>query len=342
VQDKPIIVVLLLVVLTTLAPSSSVAAKIAALEDSQADESSNPGLAQGATMGSSWTIAKAVLPVYTIRRTVPEVRIHFTVADSRDRLLQSLSKEDFRVLDNRLSVQRIFSFSRQENLPLQVSMLLDVSDSVEQARGRDRMAAQYFFANILRPQTDRVTLLAFSNDVRVWQPSTSSREELSGALTKIRQQGYATYLYDSVFRACLDQFPVSHDGDTGQRILVVISDGMDTGSLHSLPEAISVALRREVQIFAVSVHVPRHDSSGDATLQRLSESTGGKLYVVNSEKDFPTIFSAMAQLMRTQYVLSYQPTEQTPGFHTVKIEAAGSETLRIRARAGYFFEGPQN
>ena len=341
-QNKPIVVALLSVVLAALSSSPSVAAKTTAPEDSPTGELSESDLAQVTATGSSWTIAKAVLPDYTIRRTVPEVRIQFTVADSRDRLLQSLSKEDVSIVDNRLSVQRISSFSRQEDLPLQLSMLLDVSDSVEKTRVRERLAAQYFFANVLRPETDRVTLLAFSNDVRVWQGSTGNREELSDALSRIKQQGYATYLYDSVFRACLDQFPVSRDGDIAQRVLIVISDGIDTGSLHSLSDAISTALRREVQIFAVSVHSPRQNSTGDVVLQSLSESTGGKLYVANSEKDFSVIFAAMAQQMRTQYVLSYQPTEHTSGFHAVKIEVRSSDEVRVHSRVGYFFEAPKN
>jgi len=278
------------------------------------------------------------LPGFTVRHTVSEVRMQFTVADSRDRLLQSLSPGDLRILDNRITVSRISSFSRQDDLPLQVGVLLDVSDSVERARFPERQAAEYFFSHVLNPKTDRAALLAFGGELRVWQRFTGDRDTLSLTVSHIRQDGYATYLYDSVFHACHEQFASSRDDDTAQRVLVVISDGEDTGSLHSLSDAITMALRREVQVFAISIHSPRTAPKGDLILQNLTEATGGKFYVANSPKDFQAMFASMAGQMRTHYSVSFQPVEQTPGFHSVKIQVSAGDKLRIHARQGYFFD----
>lgn len=322
------------------AGNAGAASKPGALENGPSWEFNELAAGRASASQPTWTVANASLPGYTIRRIVPEVRIQFTVADSRNRLLQSLSSSDFRILDNRLAVGRISSFSRQEDLPLQVGLLLDVSDSVEKTKLRERQATQFFISHVFRPESDRASLMAFGSEVHVWQRATGDREKLTQALAGIRQLGYATYLYDSVFRACLEQFPASHDDDFAQRILVLISDGEDTGSLHSLADAVSIALRREVQIFTMSVHPRRNQPQGDLVLQRLADATGGKFYVANSEKDFPAIFSEMAQQMRTQYAVSFQPMEQTPGFHAVKIEVAGGDKLRVHARQGYFFDAP--
>ena len=95
---------------------------------------------------------------------------------------------------------------------------------------------------------------------------------------------------------------------------MLISDGNDTGSLRSLSEAVGAAQRREIQIFAVSVHPARGVFEGDQTLKRLADSTGGQFFVASSEKDFPAIFAAMEQQMRTQYSVSFQPATQSPDF----------------------------
>jgi Ca-activated chloride channel homolog len=289
---------------------------------------------------SSWTIAKAVLPGYTIRHTVPEVRIQFTVADGRGRLLQSLTRSDFHILDNRDAVPQIRDFSRLDDLPLQVGILLDVSDSVQKSAARQRQAALFFVRHVLHPQSDRAALFAFSNEVRQWQATTGDRDALSQALARVQQLGFATYLFDGLYRVCQDQFPQSTDDGFAQRILVLISDGNDTGSLHSLADAIYAAQLREVQIFALSVHPGHVLSIGDSTLARLADATGGQFFLANGEKDFPAIFTAMEQQMRTQYSVSFEPAAPNPGFHAVKIEMEGEASLRVHARQGYFYDAP--
>ena len=290
--------------------------------------------------GQSWTVARTLLPGYTIRHTVPEVRVQFTVADDHGRLLQSLSSSDFRVLDNRDAVPKIRSFSRLNDLPLQIGILLDVSDSVQKTSAREKTAVEYFVQHVLRPQTDRAALLAFSSEVGVWQRSTGDRDALQISLTHVHQPGNASFLYDGVYGACTEQFSPAGDGDTAQRILVLITDGDDTGSLHSLGDAISAAQHRDIQIFALSVHSRRAIDDGDEILRRMADETGGQSYIANSEKDFPAVFAAMEQQMRTQYSVSFQPVEQTPGFHAVKIETAGGRTLHVRSRPGYFYDAP--
>ncbi len=289
---------------------------------------------------NSWTVAKAMLPGYTIRHTVPEVRIQFTVADDRGRLLPSLTRGDFRILDNHDAVLQIRDFTRLDDLPLQVGILLDVSDSVQKSAALQRQAALFFVQQVLHPQSDRAALFAFSNEVRLWQSSTGDRDALGQALARVQQLGYATYLYDGVYRACQDQFPASAEGDFAQRILVLISDGNDTGSLHSMADAIFAAQRREVQIFALSVHPDRILAIGDSALRQLADATGGQFFRAKSERDFPAVFTAMEQQMRTQYSVSFQPAAQTPGFHAVKIELAGKEIVRVHARQGYFYDAP--
>jgi hypothetical protein len=48
----------------------------------------------------------------------------------------------------------------------------------------------------------------------------------------------------------------------------------------------------------------------------------------------------MEQQMRTQYSVSFQPQQETRGFHTLRLELAGPAKARIRARQGYYFDAP--
>ena len=120
--------------------------------------------------------------------------------------MKPISSDDLQIFDNRLAVPRIRDFSRTEGIPLEIGILLDVSDSVEKNAQRERQVTRYFLDRVVRSSADRVALMAFSNDVTLVQQSTGDRDVLSRALAKIPQRGHLTYLYDSVYRVCVDRF----------------------------------------------------------------------------------------------------------------------------------------
>lgn len=286
------------------------------------------------------SVAKALLPGFTIRRTASEVHLQFSVTDDRGRAFKSLSSQDVQVLDNRISVPVIREFSKLENRSFELGILLDVSDSMQKTLPAERRAVQFLLTHLMQPQTDHVFLATFSKDLQLWQGFTSNRSALEQTLPEIESKGYITYFYDSLLKTCLQRFPRVQASDTAQRILVLISDGEDTGSLHSQAEVIAAAQHREIQIYALSVHSPRLSPAGDKVLKRLAEATGGQSYVINGDRDLAEIFSNMEQQMRTQYELSFQPAEQSAGFHTVQISVAPGPKLHVHARQGYFFDAP--
>lgn len=283
------------------------------------------------------TLASANQPDYTIRRNAREVRLEFTVADERGRLITSLALNDIRVFDDQSPVSEIRQFLRQDDLPLQIGILLDVSDSVQKTVLREKLATQLFVQRILRPQTDRAFLMTFSADLKVWQPSTGDSVSLQQAVERIGSPASTTNLYDALFYACRNNFAQAAEGAV-QRILLLFSDGNDTGSLHALPDAIAQAQRHDIQIYAVSVHPKGWNSRGDEILMHVADTTGGHFYIANSEKDFPAVFDAMAQQMRTQYSLSFPPVRETAGFHSLRLETTIPRKVQVHARQAYYFE----
>jgi VWFA-related protein len=301
---------------------------------------STSDVAFGAVPIPDRTIAKTLLPGYTIRHEAPEVRLQFSISDERGHAVNRLSQSDFQVLDNQRTVTHIRNFSRSDDLPLRMGMLLDVSDSVRKGLAYERQAAQFVIGHLVRFQSDQVFLATFSRDATLRQGFTNDREALFQSMSKVGQQGHLTYLFDSLYHVSLDQFSPDPSSDTAQRVLLLISDGSDTGSVHSLEEAITAAQRRGIQIYALTFHPSRFSSPGDQVLKRLADATGGQFLIASNDKDIPGLCALMEQQMRAQFAVSFQPAEPVPGFHSVHIELLRDSRLRVHARQAYFFGTP--
>ena len=275
-------------------------------------------------------------PGYTIRRDVPEVRLQFTVADEHGRLVQNLSPDDVRILDDQSPVAKFQDFARDDNLPLRLGIILDVSDSVKRVLPEEKTAALGFLDRVLRPQTDRAFVMAFGGNVQLWQDATSDRSSLSQAVNRIQQPGWGTVLYDALYSACVDRLHDASDGVLVHRAIVVLTDGDDTHSLRTLPEVIAAAQKSEIQIYALTVHKRGLRLAGDAVLQILADETGGGVFVAQSAKELQVAFAGIEQQMRTQYYVSFPPQQSTPGFHALRVEVRSPQNAQVHARRGYY------
>jgi Ca-activated chloride channel family protein len=280
--------------------------------------------------------AAANSPNYTIERTVPEVRLEFTVADEQGRLVHDLSAKDIRVLDNQAPVERFDDFARDENLPLRLGIVLDTSDSVKRVLPDEKAAALNFLDRIMRPQSDRAFVMGFGGDVQMWQSSTADRAQLMDALHRLHEPGWGTRFYDALYVACNEYLSHPDGNSLVHRAIVVLSDGDDTQSFRELKDVVAIALRGEVQIYALTLHGKKQAPRGDAVLQRLADETGGRFYVAQSSKDLESTFAQIEQDLRTQYYVSFPPQQGTPGFHALQVEVRTPQKLQVHARQGYY------
>ena len=281
-------------------------------------------------------VSLSATPGYTISRTVPEVRLQFTVADEHGRPVQDLSPDDVRILDDQLPVTKLQDFARDEDLPLRLGVVLDVSDSVKRTLAEEKTAALELFNRILRPQTDRAFVMAFGGNVQVWQDTTGDRASLMQAVDRVQQPGWGTLLFDALYSACVDHLVKGDDGVLVRRAIVVLSDGNDTHSLHTLQDVIAAAERSEIQIYALTTHRTGLRLPGDAILQRLADETGGSFFVAQSAKELQGAFDEIEQEMRSQYYVSFPPRRSTPGFHALRVEVQSRQKLQVHARQGYY------
>ena len=275
-------------------------------------------------------------PGYTLRRDVPEVRLQFTVADEQGRVVQDLSPDEVRIFDNQSPVARFNDFERAQDLPLQLGLILDTSDSVKRVLPEEKDAAVNFLQRIMRPQTDTAFIMGFGGDVKLWQNSTANRQELIDAIARLKQPGWGTRLFDALYSACDGQLSANGDGKLIHRAIVVLSDGDDTESFRSLGNAIAAAQRSEIQIYALTIHPQGAIDRGDRVLQRLADATGGRLYVAPSSRDLGAAFAQIEQDLRTQYYVSFAPQQPSPGYHALRIEVRPAQKLEVHARKGYY------
>jgi Ca-activated chloride channel homolog len=274
-------------------------------------------------------------PGYTFRHDVPEVRLQFTVADERGRLIRDLSPSDVEVFDDQSEVKRFSDFERDDNLPLQLGLVLDTSDSVKRVLPQEKRAAVDFLERVMRPQTDVAYVMAVAGDVKTWQKSTPNRQALVDAIDRLKEPGWGTRIFDALYSACSPKTE-TNEGKNVHRAIIVLTDGDDTDSLHTLQDVIAAAQRSETQIYPLTIHSRKIVTRGDRILSYLAESTGGRLYVANSAQALDASFAEIEQDLRTQYYVSFPPQESTPGYHSLRVEVRSPRKLEVHARQGYY------
>ena len=283
-------------------------------------------------------------PVTTIKKTVDEINVIFTVTDKKGRFVKDLKKEDFAVLDDNKPVKDIRAFATQSNLPLRVGLLIDTSNSIRDRFSFEQEAAIEFLNQIVRPKYDRAFVLGFDTTHEIVQDFTDSTEKLARGIRTLRPGG-GTALWDAVYFAARDRLMrAGNDSGTAvRRAIIVLSDGEDNQSRVTREEAIEMAQRAEVIIYAISTNVSGNKNRGDKYLERAAEATGGRAFFPFKIQDVADAFTGIQDELRSQYVLAYRPDNlvRDGRFRTIDIISQNRKNLRIRSRKGYYAEKEQ-
>jgi Ca-activated chloride channel family protein len=275
----------------------------------------------------------------SLRVDVKLVNVFVNVIDQNGALATGLTREDFALFEDGRP-QQISVFERQSELPLNLSLAIDTSGSVQKDMAEEANAARRFAHALLRPQ-DRMSLFQFATEVRELTPFTNKVSQIEHGLDRLHGD-WATSLYDAIYLA--SQKLAAREG---RKALVIVSDGDDTASSATYAEAVEAALRNEVMIYSI-IDVPieasaGRDLGGEHALITLAEQTGGKSFYV-SDGGLDKAFARVSDDLRPQYLLSYYPKNQEPGrvFHHIQvtIPRAAPQSFNIRNRTGYYANPP--
>ena len=278
--------------------------------------------------------------------------------------------------------------SRDTDLPLTLGLLVDTSRSQSRVLDQERSASRSFLDQMVREDRDRAFVIHFDREVELLQDLTSSHQKLADALRSLQTAEYTqtsgnggggnwpggprgsgrpgghhgggTMLYDAIFLAS-DELMQKQEG---RKALVLLSDGVDTGSKESLDAAIESAQRANTVVYSILFkddeayergggfgrpgigfpgggrrqRYPEQRPDGKKILERISSETGGRLFQVSKKQPIDQIYSQITEELRNQYNLGYTPdraVSSVSSYHKIKV-ATKQNDLIVQAREGYY------
>ena len=276
-------------------------------------------------------------PVPRLRVRTDEVNVVFTVTDKHGRHVTDLKQNDFRIVDDKQPPEEVRSFHAETNLPLQVGLLIDASNSVRDRFKFEQASAVEFLNQTVRARYDRAFVVGFDATPEVTQDFTDNTEALAHGVRELRPGG-GTALYDALYFACRDKLLKAPQNTPSRRAIILLSDGDDNLSHVSREEAIEMAQRAEAIVYTISTNVSGTKGSGDKVLERIAEATGGRAFFPFQIRDVANAFAEIQNELRSQYAISYKPANFKSDGHyrAIEILANDRKNLRVRSRRGYY------
>jgi VWFA-related protein len=270
--------------------------------------------------------------------TVDLVALHAAVLDKRGMFVDGLPPDAFKVYEDKV-LQKL-SVAKQEDVPVSMGLVIDNSGSMFSKRAKVNAAA-LTFVKTSNP-ADEAFVVNFNDDyyLDTEHDFTSNIAEMKEALERIDARG-STALYDAIIGS-LDHLKKAH---RDKRVLLVVTDGMDNASRHTLTDTINEVQHSDAVIYTVGLF-GKEDKGATArkarkALSDLADATGGLSFFPEAVEDTEAICTEIAHDIRNQYTLAYYPThfERDGTFRTVQVAVTnpkGSGKLTVRTRTGYY------
>ena len=287
---------------------------------------------------------------------VTVVSLYCTVKDQQGRLATNLQARDFEVHEDGRR-QQVRYFSRETDRPLSLALLVDTSPSQKEVLPAEKEMAAQFLKHVLRP-TDQAMVMAFDANVDLWQDLTPELPRLQWALNRLKvnaslrlkpgekapAKAGATRLYDAIHEAATQKLARSGE----RRVIILLSDGVDSGSRMTEKQALEAAQRADAIVYAIRFSDPafywraaNRPGGGDEVLQRLAKETGGRVLMPQDTKRLREAFDDIASELRSQYSLGYTPANAARDGRFRRVEVrVKRDGHRAQARSGYYAPRP--
>ena len=287
----------------------------------------------------------SAMPLYdahprSVQVNVNLVLVPVSVTDDLHRPVMGLEQRNFELFEGQQAQQIRYFY--QEDAPISVALVLDVSGSMGKKMDLLREAVNQFFANA-NPQDD-YTVVTVSDRPEVLLRGSRSIEEVQTTLAGVKPAGW-TALLDSVRLAAMALKTARYS----RRAILIVSDGMDNVSRHHWKEVAGLVEESDLDAYAIGVMNEALPFFGffeeridKRLLKRITDVTGGRTLVVEHPSDIPDATATLSQEMRSQYVLGYRPNDGAHDRRWRKIQVkvkAGEANLRASYKKAYFTPG---
>ncbi len=290
------------------------------------------GPPRGATVVAAVLLAGVVVATVraqVFRTQVQLVQVTATVTDRDGRLITNLGREDFTIRED--GVEQAVALLSTERLPVSLGILVDVSDSMYGQRVRDARAALDRFVLDLLKKTDEAFLMVFNHEPRLIASWTFPPSGLAHQLDQVKPFG-GTAIYDALVAA----LPLLGSRRYQRCGLVVVSDGDDSASDHTLYDAVRELNPSDAFVYAIAIDEPgplrRYSPQA---LNDITGPTGGYTEVIKTSADLASATERIANELNHQYMLAYMPNHPADGkYHSIRVRVRNG-AYTVRARRGY-------
>jgi VWFA-related protein len=271
---------------------------------------------------------------FQISVNVNLVVLNPTVRDRSGGFVSDLHEQNFEVYED--GVRQSIKLFRHEDIPVTVGLVVDHSGSMK-PKLDDVVTAVRTFVRFSRPD-DQMFAVNFNEKVSLVVPDTTrigeSLGELARAIADTPASG-RTALYD----AALQAFRQLGGGGPEKKVLIVISDGGDNASAHTLAEVLKTAEQSSALVYTIGIFDEDDADRNPDVLSRLARATGGDAFFPGKTSDVVAICESIARDIRNQYTIGYVSSKAgRPGaYRSIRMTAAapGHGKLLVRTRAGY-------
>ena len=285
-----------------------------------------------------------------LRVETEEVALNVRVVDGNNRTVKDLSQSQFEVFEDDV-LQPITSMTTAQ-VPIINALVIDNSRSLRTQLTKIIEAGKIIVASNLSKDETAVVRFVSKDKIEVVQDFTPNKSSLDNALDNLFVEGGQTAIIDAVYQTAkkLDEYQKSQKKeDVKIRALVLVSDGDDRSSSYQEKQLFDLLRESQVQIYAVGfvdglsrepdANGTNRQEKAKAFLTRLAQETGGKVYFPSLIEALPQIAADISAELRTQYLISYTPTNQNHDgtFRKIRVvlaESANREKRIVTTRTG--------
>jgi VWFA-related protein len=269
------------------------------------------------------------------RSSVDLVSMAAVVRDGHGKIVQSLRRDDFEVLD---SGQRrpILDLRTESAAPASVALLVDGSGSMKVGAATDvSLRISNAILSSLNPSRDDAALYSFDTRLLSVQEFTHDLKTVSNRLNVVDAWG-STSLFDAIAGTA----NIVSKRTANRRALVVLTDGADTASTYSAEQvsAIASAVDVPVYVFMMTSNTVEGDKATfeverKSLLANLARATGGEFFVVHDIVSTTAAINQLVEELRHQYVLAFEASSEQ-GWRTIQVRTR-KKGLFVRTRGWY-------